>query len=222
MLFLLWWYLMDGVKLLFSRFNIVYKIPTLFNTQVFLTIDDAITNTESFEEILQVLKEFNVKATFFVISSLVETNQENINLLIQALKSGHHIANHGETNCIHSLCSEKHFINEIVKCEKLIDKMYIEANINKPTIKYFRPGSGFCTNTIANVCNKLGYTIVLGSIYPSDTKLPFPNLLSWYIKTKIRPGDIIILHDRFHCPSTLKKMLPEIVRKYRIKCLPIH
>jgi peptidoglycan/xylan/chitin deacetylase (PgdA/CDA1 family) len=218
MFFLLWWYLMDGAKLLFSRFNVIFKIPTMFNTQVFLTIDDVITNTDSFEETLQVLDNFNANATFFVISSLI--NKTNEHLLIQALKSGHHLANHGKNNRMHGLCSETELIKEILDCERLIEELYKKANVPLPITKYFRPGAGICTNAINNVCDSLDYTIVLGSVYPSDTKLPFPNLLSWYIKTKTVSGDIIILHNRSHCPSTLKKMLPYIMSKYKVTSLP--
>ena len=88
-----------------------FKIPTILNTEVFLTIDDAITNTHSFEETLQILDQFNAKATFFVISSLVESNQINEHLLIKALKSGHHLANHGEINQMHALCSKYDFLH---------------------------------------------------------------------------------------------------------------
>lgn len=171
---------------------------------IYLTIDNVINN-DSFEEILDVLDEFNAKATFFVISSLV--NEQNINLLARAVKSGHHLANHGQTNCRHFLSSYSKLYNEITDCEKLIEKIYLKNNVQIPIIKYFRPGYGYVSSDIDKICKSIKYKIVLGSIYPQDTKLPFPNLIYYYIKSKVKPNDIIILHDRKFTPSVLKKTL---------------
>lgn len=219
----IWWYFMDLVKWYFNKKN--YNIVWTFNdTQsleikktVYMTIDDVINN-DSFEEILDVLDEFNVKSTFFVISSLI--NEKNIKLLSRAIQSGHHLANHGKTNCKHFLCSYNEFYDEIIDCEKLIEKIYIENNISKPKILYFRPGSGYVSKDIYDICKINNYKIVLGSIYPLDTKLPFPNLLYYYIITKIKPNDIIILHDRKFTPSVLKKTLNYLKNNnYQIKSL---
>ena len=202
-LFLLWWYLMDLAKWYFDirRYNIIWTFDDIkndiigypkFNKNIYLTIDDVVNN-DSFEEILDVLDEFNAKATFFVISSLV--NEKNKELLSRAVKSDHQLANHGKTNCKHFLCSYSKLYNEIMDCEKLIEEIYNENNKPLPKIKYFRPGSGFITKDITRVCELNNYKIVLGSVYPQDTKFPFPNLLYYYIKLKVKPNDIIILHD---------------------------
>lgn len=164
------------------------------------------------------MDEFNAKATFFVISSYV--NEQNKPLLSRAIKSGHHLANHGQTNSRHFLCSYSKLYNEIINCQKLIEEIY---NCNKcpmPKIKYFRPGHGFVTNNIIRLCESNNYKIVLGSIYPQDTKLPFPNLIYNYIKLKIKPNDIIILHDRKFTPSVLKKTLKYLKKNnYNVKSL---
>lgn len=221
-LFLIWWYLMDLAKMIIKYPEIIWSNPDVasnnyYSNTIYLTIDD-VANEDSFEEILDVLDEFNAKATFFVISSLV--NKNNIHLLIRAVKSGHHLANHGKLNKMHGLYTDSQMLLEIIDCEKLLESIYSNANISMPRIKYFRPGHGYVSDTIKRICSSLGYKIVLGSIYPSDTKLPFPNLLAWYIKTKSRSNDIIILHDRKHNPSTLKKILPQLQKKYIITSLP--
>lgn len=188
-----------------------------FNKNIYLTIDDVVNN-DSFEEILDVLDEFNAKATFFVISSLI--NEKNKELLSRAVKLGHHLANHGKTNCKHFLCTNNRLYNEIMDCEKLIEEIYIFNNKPLPKIKYFRPGSGFVTKNITTICESNNYKIVLGSVYPQDTKFPFPNLIYYYIKLKVKPNDIIILHDRKFTPSVLKKTLRYLKKNnYNIKSL---
>lgn len=213
---------MDLAKYYFNEKKIIWTFDNINNVlskdkNVYLTIDDVINN-DSFEEILDVLDEFNAKATFFVISSYV--NEYNKNLLVKAIKSGHHLANHGKTNCAHYLCDDLQIHNEIMNCEKLIENIYYENNIELPKIKYYRPGHGYVSNNIIKICEINKYKIVLGSVYPSDTKLPFPNLLFFYLKNKIKPNDIIILHDRKWTPSILKKTLLYLKNNnYKIKSL---
>ena len=213
---------MDIAKLFLTYSEIIWSIGSNYSyttnsDSIYLTIDDVI-NDDSFEEILDILDEFNINATFFIISSLV--NDKNIHLLQRAIVNGHHLANHGKFNVAHALCSQDRILSEITHCEKLIENIYSMIKVSNPKIKYFRPGYGIVTNDISKICKTLGYKIVLGSIYPSDTKLPFPNLLSWYIRIKSKPNDIIILHDRKHNVSTFKKLIPHLKKKYIITCLP--
>lgn len=219
-LFLLWWFGLDIGRWILNKYNIIWNIRTnelCVKDKVYLTIDDVPTDNY-FEEILDILDNFNIKATFFVISSQVTTT--NKHLLIRAVKSGHHLANHGKLNKMHALYTQTQLLSELINCEQIIENIYIEAEIESPKIKYFRPGCGIVNGIIETTCMDLGYKIVLGSVYPSDTKLPFPNLLAWYIRNKTKYGDIIILHDRSHTSSTLAKSLPYLKQKYLITCLP--
>jgi peptidoglycan/xylan/chitin deacetylase (PgdA/CDA1 family) len=220
---LIWWYLMDLAKWYFNKkkYDIIWTFKNIefleLDKSIYLTIDDVINNN-SFEEILDVLDEFNVKATFFVISSLI--NKQNEKLLSRAIRSGHHLANHGKTNCKHFLCSYARLYEEIIDCEKLIARIYNDNNVVRSKIKYFRPGNAYVTEKILKICESNNYKIVLGSIYPQDTLLPFPNLIYYYIITKIKPNDIIILHDSKYTPSILKKTLNYLKKKnYEIKSL---
>lgn len=90
-----------------NNIDIISEYST-FAKNIYLTIDDII-NDDSFEEILDMLDEFNANATFFVISSNV--SEQNKYLLSRAVKSGHHLANHGQTNCKHFLCSYSKLYN---------------------------------------------------------------------------------------------------------------
>ena len=214
-LFLIWLYSLDIARWFLSSLNIIWTINKKPNT-VYLTIDDVV-NPDSFEEILDVFDKFNVKATFFVISSYV--TESNKKLLTRSVKSGHRLANHGQRNKMHALYSDIKLLEEIEECDNLIKQIYLENNIEIPKEKFFRPGCGITTKTIEKVCSMLDYKIVLGSVYPSDTKLPFPNILAWYIIFKTKPNDIIILHDRPHCPSTLKNILPYLKEKFVLDVL---
>ena len=64
LLFLLWFYFIDIARWFFFHLNIIWTINIKSNT-IYLTIDDVI-NIGSFEEILDILDEFDVKATFLL------------------------------------------------------------------------------------------------------------------------------------------------------------
>ena len=90
--FLIYWYKMKLAKYIYKKYD---KIVWNNNqNHVSLTIDDAPYTKESFQNILNILNKYNIKATFFIISSYV--NNDNWQLLIDAVKNGHHLANHGK------------------------------------------------------------------------------------------------------------------------------
>lgn len=208
------WYLMDAAQWCLSDLDIIWSHPEKEKNTVYLTIDDAIYSDESFEEILNVLNEYDVKATFFVIQSYV--TDKNRYLLIKAIKDGHHLANHGAKNKPHVLYNAFELEDEITKCEQLLRQLYSVAHVEYPKTKYFRPGCGYTSTTTSYVCKKLGYKIVLGTVYPSDAFIPMPNVYAWFIKSKIQNNDIIIIHDRWWTPSTLMKMLPTLTNQYDV------
>ena len=205
------WYSMEIAQWYLGNLDIIWSTNT--KNTICLTIDDAIYSN-SFEEILNILDKFDVKATFFVISSYV--NDKNYNLLLKAIENGHHLANHGTQNKAHALFTASNLENDIILCEQVLRQLYKDAFTEYPKIKYFRPGCGYTTDTISYVCKKLGYKIVLGTVYPVDSFIPMPNIYSLIIKNKVKSGDIIILHDRWWTPSTLLKILPDLKTKYKI------
>lgn len=205
---------MDVAQWYLSDLDIMWQHTNKDRNTIYLTIDDAIYSESSFEEILSILNKFNVKATFFVIQSYV--NDKNRHLLVKAIEDGHHLANHGTRNKAHVLYNAFELENEITKCEQLLRQLYTEAHSEYPKIKYFRPGCGYTSSTTSYVCKKLGYRIVLGTVYPSDAFLPMPNVYAWMINNKVTNNDIIIIHDRWWTPSTLMKILPNLTDRYTI------
>ena len=204
---------MDAAQWCLSDLDIMWRHTNTTKNTIYLTIDDAIYS-DSFEEILDLLNKYNVKATFFVIQSYV--NNKNRHLLVKAIEDGHHLANHGVKNKAHFLYNAFDLENEIILCEQLLKQLYTEAHTEYPAIKYFRPGCGYTSTTISYVCKKLGYKIVLGTVYPSDALIPMPNIYAWIINNKVVSNDIIIIHDRWWTPSTLIKILPKLTQNYTI------
>jgi peptidoglycan/xylan/chitin deacetylase (PgdA/CDA1 family) len=162
--------------------NITFIFPTL-NNIFSLTFDDG-PNPPHTDQLLDVLDKYEAKATFFFIGSQVNEHPDYIE---KCIKRGHQVANHLYTHRPAILLSENQFMESLEKTESLLrqDQNY----------KMFRPSSGWIRPGLLKIAKNKGYEIVLGSAYVSDTK----NVPYWYmlkaLKSMLRPGIIIILHD---------------------------
>ncbi|KAL1839011.1 hypothetical protein VTJ49DRAFT_1986 [Mycothermus thermophilus] len=80
--------------------------------------------------------------------------------------------------------------------------------------RYYRPGSGFFSERIRGVARRLGYRVVLGSIYPHDAQISSSWLNGRHILSMLSPGGIIICHDRRSWTEPmLRRVLPEMRRR---------
>jgi peptidoglycan/xylan/chitin deacetylase (PgdA/CDA1 family) len=107
--------------------------------------------------------------------------------------------------------------DQIESVKKKIHAVYAAVGIDYPS-NYFRPGSGFFTERMRVLVQKMGYRLVLGSIYPHDPQIPYWRLNSAHILSMLQPGGIIICHDgRSWTVPMLQRVLPEIRRRgYRV------
>ena len=83
-----------------------------------------------------------------------------------------------------------------------------------PTPRLYRPGSALFTSRMRRTLSRLGYTLVLGSIYPFDAQLSDYKRNAAFILDRLRPGAIIVCHDRRSwTPLMLRILMPELRRR---------
>ena len=193
-----------------------------------LTIDDA--PMEHINEILTVLKEYGVHATFFVIGSYTKTESGRA-AIERILDEGHEIGHHSWSNFPSWILAV--FSSALFKLDfdATHDRLVGLLNITEvrgtgqrsqsTRMKWFRPSHGFFSPGMLAYVALRGYRCVLGDVYPFDPELRSPSLSTWHVKRGIHPGAIVILHDRPHTPATLRALLPELVRVqgYRLETL---
>lgn len=213
-----------------STFYIVYKPPSLLikffeykwpevlwristsEKIVALTIDDA--PSEYTSQILSILKENDVSATFFVIGGQVPGREEDLKEIV---RNGNELGNHAMHDEPSRSLSDDELKSQVIMVEESIRKTYDSLNRTPPP-RYFRPGSGFFSARMRQLLSSLEYRIVLGNIYPHDPQIPYANINARHILSMLQPGSIIICHDRrsWTIPM-LRKVVPEIKRRgYRI------
>lgn len=195
--------------------DVLWHIPIKAKV-IALTIDDAPSSYTP--EILDVLKENGAQATFFVIGGQVAGREDVLEGIVRdGMEMGNH-AMHDEPS--RSLAPEQ-LAEELREVEGYINATYTSLDTARPQNRFFRPGSGFFNERMRQQVGELGFKMVLGSIYPHDPQIPYPSVNARHILSTVRPGGIIICHDRrsWTVPM-LKKVLPELKRRgYRVTSL---
>jgi len=179
-----------------------------------LTIDDA--PMEQIDEILDVLRDHQVHATFFVIGSYAATEQGHT-AVARMLAEGHEIGNHSWSNfpsVILSVLTAALFELDLTRTHALLTDLLDACQptaSGQTNMHWFRPSHGFFAPGMLTCLASFGYRCVLGDVYPFDPELRCVGLNTWRVKYGVHPGAIIILHDRPHTPATLRKLLPDLV-----------
>ena len=191
--------------------DVLWRVPTSAKV-IALTIDDG--PSEHTEEIMQILHANGATATFFIIGSQVVGREKTLQDLI---RNGNELGNHAMHDEPSRSLDDATLVDQIRSVEGMLHEAYRTVDAAPPP-KYFRPGSGFFSGRMRKMLGRLGYRLVLGSIYPHDPQIPFWRVNASHILSMLQPGGIVVCHDRRSWTAPmLRKVLPEIRRKgYRI------
>jgi len=159
------------------------------SNQIALTFDDGPYPPNN-EKILQILKKYNIKATFFMIGEEINRHKEMVQRVIE---EGHEIGNHFFSHRSITTLTYKELKKEIINWEKVITKSFPSAN---NSFRLLRPPHGRIDVKTLWYAWKYGWTIVLWSL---DTRDLDDILLRENIKRinsiGLKSGDIILLHE---------------------------
>ena len=167
-----------------------------------LTIDDVpVGSSTKIEEILTILEQHDARATLFIMCGEFEKASAHVKQIIrEAVSAGRiELANHGAFDEPAAGLSSQDFRAKHDACDALIHSM-----APPPSRKWFRPGSALVNHSIFEWCRSHSYTCVLGSCFPHDNFGCTCLCNAAYLRRRVRPGAIVILHDRWHTPATLR------------------
>lgn len=160
-------------------------------------------NTEIVKGIISVLKEKNVKATFFVGGTWADDNLETLKLIID---SGFELGNHGYFHKDHKKLSESYNKQEIENCQNIVYKM------TGYKMKLFAPPSGSYSQTTLKVAKELGLNVIMWSKDTIDWRDSDETLIFNRVKNA-KSGDLILMHPKAHTLNVLPKIIDEIKLK---------
>lgn len=150
--------------------------------------------------LLEVLKKYNAKASFFCIGHKADQFPEIVRKIID---EGHEIGNHSyghETTF--PLYRKKKMKDDLLKAQQILEQA------SGRQVRLFRPPFGVTNPTMGNVVKEFGWTPVGWSIRSLDTQAQTADKVLRRIKRKLKPGVIILLHDRMpFCAELTEKLL---------------
>lgn len=176
-----------SLGVLFMQFNYFLKSTTrLKDNKCLLTFDDG-PDPDNTPKILDILAKHNIKAVFFLIGEKVEQHPE----LTKRIKNeGHLLGNHSHThNNFMSMFSKAKLREEIDKTQQSI------RTVTDSEVQYFRPPIGYTNPKYAVVLRERKLKCVGWTLRSYDSVFTDPLKLEQRLLTKIKPGNIVLLHD---------------------------
>lgn len=163
---------------------IISKGPT-DRKAVCLTFDDG-PSPDSTPQLLRLLARHGLQATFFVTGDRAADQPE---LLRDILAQGHTLGNHSYSHDSLLMCrSSKRLRHEIVTTQEVLRTVGVRTFV-------FRPPAGVTNPRLKAVMEDLGLTVVNFSCRLFDGGNKRIRGLSKKILTRVRAGDLVVLHD---------------------------
>ena len=179
-----------------------FKIQTSEKV-VAITFDDGPHGVNT-PRLLDMLKNRNVKATFYVVGNMVKYNPQ---LLRRMIAEGHEIGNHTVTHGTLSKMSDAALRKELQDAH---DMIVAETGVAPRSMR--PPGGAIKNDQKKLMLKEFGYPTILWSVDPEDWKKPGASVVTSRLVNGAKPGGILLVHD-LHAstvdamPSTLDQLL---------------
>lgn len=171
--------------------RIVYNSVQISEPYIAMTFDDGPHPTNT-PRLLDMLKERNIKATFYVVGKCA---QEYPHIIRRILAEGHEIGNHTWShNALSGMSAEKAH-EELAKTNQAV------LAASGYQMRTMRPPYGATNLRVKQQCYaEFGYPTILWSVDPLDWKRPGSKVVEQRIVSGVHPGAIILAHD-IHEPT---------------------
>lgn len=182
------------------------------NDVIALTFDDGPDPIYT-PKILDVLAQFDVKATFFVLGVAAEKYPD---LLIDMMRAGHTIGNHTYSHCHPWIMSSERAINEVTRTSAVIQEITGRAP------RWFRPPFGRLRAAMRRQAHAEQMPTVLWSRSIIDWGLLGNEIGVSNRLGQIKPNDIVLMHDgkrEHNHPDIIVRCLPQFLKSLPEKLL---
>ncbi|MBQ8397157.1 MAG: polysaccharide deacetylase family protein [Clostridia bacterium] len=185
--------------------SIVYRAHANEAGKIALTFDDG-PHPHYTHEILGILAEYDVRATFFVVGENVEFYP---NVLAEVQAAGHEIGNHTYDHHRLGRVDTARVTDEILRTEQAVFELCDSRT------KLFRPPEGMMNDAVIAAARALDYRVILWNIDTRDWDHPTPEAIAENILSHVKSGDIILMHDYIGrdspTPAALRIVIPALL-----------
>ena len=170
-----------------------------------ITFDDGPHPTNT-PKLLDILKERNIKATFFVVGENVHERPE---IVRRTVAEGHEIGNHTYFHPMFAGKSDDYLRNEM---HKSADSIRSAAGYTPHLMR--PPGGGINKHQEQMLYNEFGYNCILWSVDPKDWTRPGVSVVQNRLINGAHKGAILLAHD-LHAPTitAIPRVLDELLAK---------
>lgn len=160
---------------------------------------DAAWGNEDTQQIIDILAQYDVKATFFVVGEWVDKYPESVKALHDA---GHEVMNHSDTHPYMTKLSATEMLAQVNGCSDKIEK------VTGVRPHLFRPPYGDYNDTVIDTLLENGYYTIQWSIDSLDWKELSAKEITSRVTGKLEPGSITLFHNAaLHTPEALPNVL---------------
>ncbi len=178
----------------------IWKINT-DEKVLYLTFDDG-PNPEATPFVLDELKKFNARATFFCLGKNVK---ENFAIYERLVSEGHKPGNHTFNHFNGWKTDDKTYIEDIAKAAKIIDSDLFRPPYGRITKFQIKAISGEKLHL-----KTIMWDVLSGDFDPSVTgENCYLNVVN-----NAKPGSIVVFHDSLKSFTTLQYSLPKVLKYY--------
>ena len=154
--------------------------------------------TEYLDTMLEILKENDVKTTFFIGGTWAVLNEDMLQKIYQ---DGHEIANHGYHHKDHDKLDEKGNLDEISTTHTIVKEL---LNVE---MELFAPPSGAYDKTTVSVASSLGYKTIMWTRDTVDWRDKDAELIYSRAIKNASGGDLILMHPTEKTVEALPKII---------------
>ncbi len=161
---------------------------------------DAAWGNDDTEQLINILKEYDVPATFFVVGAWVDKYPESVKQLHDA---GHKVQNHSNTHPHMPDLSREQMVAELKACNEKI------AAVTGETPVLFRPPYGDYDNASIEATESIGMYTIQWDVDSLDWKdNATPDSICKRVTSKVKNGSIVLFHnDADYTPEALPTIL---------------
>lgn len=196
--------------------NYIWRMPQEEKV-IYLTFDDGPTPTIT-NWTLDVLNQFNAKATFFCIGDNVKNHPD---IFDNILSHGHVIGNHTYNHPRGWNSSTKSYVENVKQAQEIIDLQFQKSGSSKiqsSNQKLFRPPYGQITTKQGRELINLGYQIIMWHVLAIDWKssIKKETCLNNVVKNA-ENGSVIVFHDSEKASKNMMHALPKTLEYFKNK-----
>ena len=187
----------------FSQTMVYHSVPTE-TKRIALTFDDGPHPSQT-HRILEILDQYQVKATFFMIGVNVQNYPDAAK---EVISRGHEVGNHTFSHKRMTTLDEASLAKELSACEDVLEEL-CEYHPH-----LFRPPEGVLNAYVKHCSERGDYTLILWSVDTRDWEVKNADVIAERVLSAVQPGDIVLMHDyvaHSKTPEALEILLPKLL-----------